>query len=250
MNKMLMNVTINQRMALSPQLIQNIALLQYTNVELKKLFDKFIEENIFLESDEENGLSPRYLNTNIMQDEFWNGKPLDGNHDFRKYNEQTIDDSFCENYASPKTLRNYLLEQTLLCQFNSEQQVVAEAIIDAINDDGQLSSSLEEIRESHYRLFAIPLITFNHVLSVIQGFDPAGIAWRSRKECLLIQLVNFFEQDHITILAQRIVTNYFESIHNGLSKRQLRELDISTSEYTEAILLILSLDPKPGRQFS
>lgn len=250
MNKMLIRTSLDQRMMLSPQLLQSIALLQYTNLDLKELFDKTLEENIFIEEHDEKELKFKNLDSGTYEKTLWHESTVERKYGDARSCGQVSDDFFYENYSKPKTLHDYLLEQTLLCQFSKEQQLVAEAIIDAIDDNAQLSISLEEIHKSHHVLFSIPFQTFPQVLSIIQGFDPAGVGWRDNRECLLIQLRNFIEQDKMSVIAQEIVTNYFEFIHVGLSKKHLDTLGISHSEYIEAISLILSLDPKPARQFS
>ena len=64
---------------------------------------------------------------------------------------------------------------------NPQEQAIAELLIGNIDGEGHLQLDLEEMMERP----DFPFDLFEHVLSVVQSFEPAGIGARDLKECLL-----------------------------------------------------------------
>lgn len=71
-----------------------------------------------------------------------------------------------------------------------EQKQLGEYLIGSLDDDGLLRKSTETILDelAIYQGVYTSAEELEHVLSVIQDFDPAGIGARSLQECLLIQI--------------------------------------------------------------
>ena len=68
-----------------------------------------------------------------------------------------------------------------------DRQVVA-ALIDALDDDGYLTSSLEEIADMFSEHDALEPEELMIGLKYLQSFEPAGVGARSPAECLALQL--------------------------------------------------------------
>ena len=67
--------------------------------------------------------------------------------------------------------------------------MIAEIIVDSINDNGYLESTIENILETlGNELEDIGYEEVEAVLKIIQSLEPIGIGARNPKECLLIQL--------------------------------------------------------------
>ena len=73
-------------------------------------------------------------------------------------------------------LRDYLRWQVGLSDFSKEERVWAEWIIENIDDNGYLSSPLQEI----FEMSGIPVESLEIVLKKIQKLDPAGVGARSQ----------------------------------------------------------------------
>ncbi len=85
-----------------------------------------------------------------------------------------------------------------------------------------------------------------NVLVKIQQFNPNGAGARSLQECLLIQLDILGESGN---LCSRIVKNDMPLLESKDLKKIARRQKQDIEQVIEAYRLIMSLEPKPGREF-
>ena len=98
------------------------------------------------------------------------------------------DDGFFPQQVAASSLRDHLLRQ--LAELNlplRDRQIVA-SLIDALDDDGYLHTSLEEIAELFPEELDIDPDELSIALRYVQSFEPAGIGARDASECLTLQL--------------------------------------------------------------
>jgi RNA polymerase sigma-54 factor len=247
--KMQLVAKLDQRLAMNQQLRQAITLLQYNTIELKQLVQNYLENNPLIDLEEAENTDNQHetdaFSTEKNQSNDYTAA-LSKSNQFHEYN----DENSFENYSVPQSLREYLLEQTLLCKFDPVEQLVAEAIIDAIDDHGYLTMTLEEIKASIDTLGVIDFELMQTVLQKVKTFDPPGIAAYDMQECLLLQLASLPQKNPIWLIANRIIRDCFDVIASNNTKKIIRRLNISEDEYAQAMLLIRSLDPHPGLQHS
>jgi RNA polymerase sigma-54 factor len=87
------------------------------------------------------------------------------------------------------SLQNYLLDQLNMVSFSERDYAIAVAIIDAINNEGYLASSIDDIYHGLCeQLSELELDEVQVVLHRIQHFDPVGIAAIDLGDCLRLQL--------------------------------------------------------------
>ncbi|MEO8400438.1 MAG: RNA polymerase factor sigma-54 [Gammaproteobacteria bacterium] len=250
--KMLVTVKLDQRLMMSQQLRQAIMLLQYNTLDLKQLVQQTLETNplLLLDESETDNLpneSENFSDVSGGEDDYL--QPTSYSASFSKSNSsyyENEEENSLENFAKPKSLRHHLLEQTLLCQFDPAEQIAAEAIIDALDERGYLTMSLEDIQAA-INFFDIDLM--RNVLATMQGFDPTGVCVHDLRECLLAQLKNLTERNSSWEIARKILTDYFELIAGNV-KKMIKQLGVTHQEYSDAMVLIRSLNPNPGIQFS
>ncbi len=84
------------------------------------------------------------------------------------------------------------------------------------------------------------------VLRKIQQFDPAGVAARDLKECLLTQLEQMSPRDS---LAEKIVSEHLSLLKNRNYPAIAKRIGVSLDRVNRAASLISKLDPKPGKAF-
>ncbi|MEC9411653.1 MAG: RNA polymerase factor sigma-54, partial [Pseudomonadota bacterium] len=123
-------------------------------------------------------------------------------------------------------------------------------IIDSIEDDGYLKTSLEEIQASLGEEFAeIELDEIETVLHRIQHFDPVGVAARDLRECLLIQLRVYEESGlpHIDLMKE-LIDKHLDTLAKRDYAQIKRALKVSDDELTELVRSIQLLNPRPGSQ--
>ncbi len=150
------------------------------------------------------------------------------------------------------SLQEHLSNQIQLISLSDKDDYIATTLIDAIDNNGYLTESLEDLREgmevdidSEEIKFELPEL--EAVLSMIHQLDPAGCGARDAGECMHIQLSQKPESEIVTI-AKSIVLNHLSLLaYNDFAKIR-RQLKIKDEPLQEAITLIRSLNPRPGRQ--
>jgi RNA polymerase sigma-54 factor len=85
-----------------------------------------------------------------------------------------------------------------------------------------------------------------YVLGIIQQFNPNGVGARSLQECLLIQLDILGESEN---LSARIVKHDMPLLESKDLKKIARRQKQDLEQVIESYRLIMSLEPKPGREF-
>lgn len=176
--------------------------------------------------------------------------------------------------TTEESLQDYLLWQLDLTPFSDTDRIIALAIIDSIDEDGYLRTSIEDITLSlnnpqqsgeqenpsedisppHEELEALEELIdeaeVEAVLHRIQRFDPVGIGARDLKECLLLQLSELSPQEHEYLAEAKLLVA--EHLEEELAKHDYTELlkstKLSREVLQQAINLIQSLNPRPGGQ--
>lgn len=267
--KQSLHLKMSQHLTMTPQLQQAIRLLQLSTKELLEEIQEKIDSNPMLEEEKAGGDSfeleeaPKVLanneyETTVSNSEISSESSIDTNWDdiysenFTGSTSSSENDSqsLFENRSSGA--ENNLLEslrwQVELSSLNELELLVANAIVDSINEDGLLGCELSEIyewaKEEHSE---ITEELVESVLKHIQSFDPPGVAARTVQESLLLQLKNLSEETPWRKQAILIISKHIDL----LSQRDYRKLErvcgLSSEELTETLLLIKSLNPRPGK---
>jgi len=149
--------------------------------------------------------------------------------------------------SAPTTLRDHLLWQMQMTLFSPADRRIAEAIIDAIDEDGYLTCPLEEIQQTLVGELDVDLDEVRATLHQIQNFDPAGVAATSLSECLQLQM-RLLDPDTQALDSARILATP-ENL-DLLAARDFRalkrNLKATPELLQEAISLIQRLNPRPG----
>jgi RNA polymerase sigma-54 factor len=139
------------------------------------------------------------------------------------------------------TLGDHLAEQLMLAISDPVRRMIAQYLIDLVDDAGYLSGDLAGVAEK----LAAPIAEVEAVLAILQGFDPPGVCARNLTECLAIQLK---ERDRYDPAMAALVGRL-----DLLAKRDLASLrricGVGDDDLTEMIAEIRALNPKPGLAF-
>src|SRR6187200_3169680 len=92
-----------------------------------------------------------------------------------------------------------------------------------------------------------PVEPVEQVLSMVQRFDPVGVAARDLQECLLLQIRHLGLEG---TPAERIVTEHLRALQNHQIPEISRKLGLSIDDLKEHIEVIRHLDPKPGSRYN
>ncbi|MDZ7315504.1 MAG: RNA polymerase factor sigma-54 [candidate division KSB1 bacterium] len=142
-----------------------------------------------------------------------------------------------------ESLTDHLLTQLHVSELNPHEQLIGEYIIWNLDSSGYLTMDVETIAENLEE--DVDLV--EHVLSVIQEFDPPGIAARNLQECLLIQL---HQQKPRNELAVRMIRDYFDDFKNKRFEKLAKNLEIDIEEVKEIYEAVTKLNPKPGEGYA
>ncbi len=158
---------------------------------------------------------------------------------------------------SDETLKEHLLWQLNLTPMTDIDRWIAETLIDGIDANGYLHTSIDDVLTSselaNFKLSDEQQPEIEEVTAVlrrIQQFDPAGVAARDLRECLLIQLDQLpTQQPQLQTLysrARQLVSQHLPLLGSRDFKQLLRRMKLKETELQQIIALIQSLNPRPG----
>ncbi|MXP66449.1 RNA polymerase factor sigma-54 [Pantoea sp. Nvir] len=264
-----LQLRLSQQLAMTPQLQQAIRLLQLSTLELRQELQLALESNPLLEQaevhEEVDNLEYLEYKENEVQDtldaleqkEIPDDLPLDATWD-ALYTAGTpsgtdtdyqYDDLPVYQGETTQSLQDYLMWQVDLTPFTETDRAIATSIIDAIDDTGYLTISLDEILDSLGNE-ELMLAEIETVLKRIQLFDPVGVGARDLRDCLLVQLSQFSNAHQATPIlssALLIVREHLNMLANHDFRSLMRVTRFKEDVLKEAMLLIQSLDPLPGQ---
>lgn len=157
------------------------------------------------------------------------------------------DYDFESRRASTDTLQDHLTWQLNLTPMSALDTLIAEAIIDAVQPNGMLSQTAEEIHAG--LLQHVEELELDEVLAVLhrlQQFDPPGVASQNIQECLIIQLNQIDDKSLATTHARQIIQHHLELLASRDFKQLMRKLKLKEPELQAAIQIIQGLNPRPG----
>ncbi len=264
--KQSLQLRLGQQLTMTPQLQQAIRLLQLSSLELKQEIQEVLESNIMLELAEEeqaqvetatqdrSAETPVTAATEDIPEEL----PLDTRWEDVYDNVYTTltaaedqDHDFLLQRSAPEGLHEHLEWQMELSRFSERDQLIAMAIIDAINEEGYLESSVGEIHQDLTTgLPELELDEVEAVLHRIQQFDPPGVGARSLGECLAIQLRQLPEDTPWREAALTIVTHHLRELEKQNIGALKKTLGLDDRQLEQVVALIRSLNPHPGLTYS
>lgn len=278
--KQSLQLRLGQSLTMTPQLQQAIRLLQLSTLDLQAEIQEALDSNPLLEvgegedgaassddversreqADEINNVAAAdnqdsavdLQNADSMPDEL----PVDSNWDdvydsitpaATSLSTPSNDyDGFENQSESSESLKEHLLWQAELTPFSDNDRALAEAIIDSIDDDGYLSTSLEDILSGFPAESGLELDEVEAVLRQLQNFDPLGVAARNLQECLLIQLRKMDQSAEGVADAILVVRDHFDLLGARDYNQLMRKLKLSREGLQQAVDVIQSTNPRPG----
>ncbi|MGD9387388.1 MAG: RNA polymerase factor sigma-54 [Gammaproteobacteria bacterium] len=264
--KQTLQLKLSQQLTLTPQLQMAIRLLQLPVLDLQAELREALENNLMLEMDDGLELAPAKGEQQRPSDSADSGEPErqaeSQAEEFREdlpyadvpdystgYGAPSRDDGDDQrDYAdaSGTSLREHLLRQLDVAMPEGDRKLIATMLIDAIDDDGYLQDSLEEICASLEPEIHTDVDEVERVLACVQRFDPLGIGARDLSECLLLQLAPFEPETPGLELARRLATECLAALGEQDYAAIRRRLGCDIEELELAVALLRSLNPRPG----
>lgn len=156
-----------------------------------------------------------------------------------------------DNQRGPaESLQDHLRWQLNLTPMSEADGAIALAVIDAINVDGYLAATAEEIRETLGTDAEVEPEEILAVIKRVQQFEPPGVAARDLAECLRLQLQQLDLRTPWLAEAQRLVGELLQMLGARDYNQIMRRMRLSREQLQEVVSLIQSLNPRPGSGFS
>ena len=152
--------------------------------------------------------------------------------------------------SAVESLQDHLNWQLNLTPMSENDRFIAMSIIDSIDPDGLLSSSISSIHAGLIRELDIEEDEVIAVLHRIQQFDPIGVGYRDLNECLRLQLAHCDPKCPGFHLAEKVIEGYLPLLATRNYKLIMKRLRIKESELKDALQIILSLNPQPGSEIT
>jgi RNA polymerase sigma-54 factor len=243
MSNAVLGLRLKQQLTLTPRLQQSVKLLQLSALECVQELHQAIAQNPFLEESVESAEASdsRAERDEAAEDSSRADLDFSSTGGGGGSGEETPD--WTEWTASPSTLHDSLRDQLLLLGLTERDHVLANLIIDALDDDGFLRLPLEDV--SGLAPGAAPG-EIETALRIVQTLEPSGIAARDLGECLALQLEAMDRDTPGRGIALNVVQNRLSLMAARDNTRLLDALGCSGEELRLALELIRSLDPRPG----
>jgi RNA polymerase sigma-54 factor len=236
---------LHLQQTLSPQMQQSLHVLQVPLQELRQLITQELRQNPLLEefhpesdaievpSEEPGGdltdaWEPMYAQQRLASPE----------HAAEKH--QFVMDSL----TRPLSLREDVQSQLSFVEWGPQERKIANAIVGNLGETGFLEAREEEIASQ----LRITPLRVEEVLHRVQDLlEPAGLAARDLRDCLLVQLRR---EGLESSLEARLVRSHLDQVAKRRYADIAKKLDVHTDDVAEAVARIAGLDPSPARQFS
>jgi RNA polymerase sigma-54 factor len=246
-----------QKLALTPELRQSLAILQMSFNELESFINQQLIENFILEEISENDLDNEIEIPNMIEKSVASISVDDldyqlDNHPLFEIHSSDVEVNAIENLTRQTlTLQEYLLVDLHLNHLTELELQIGEFLIGNLDDNGYLQIELTEVAKR----FDTSITMADKILQLIQSFEPFGVGARNLTECLLLQLkygrdilLQKFPGEVID-LAMIVVNNHLSDVAVGRFTKVTSHLGITLTELQAALDLICTLDPKPGSKF-
>jgi len=275
-----LQLRLGQQLTMTPQLQQAIRLLQLSTLDLQVEIQGALDSNIMLELDEDeggDGDSPgessrveerlditdtradtdREVDRSTEDTSFPDELPVDsgwedvydnvdGSTSYSRSDDSQGFDILDNRSSGEETLREHLLWQMQLTPMSESDREIALAIIDAVNEDGYLCQSLEDIHQGLDPELGAEMEEVEAVLHRIQRFDPVGVAARDVGECLLLQLQQLPADTPWIEAARLLLREHLDLLAARDLSQLMRRARLSKEDIVAALRLIQSLNPRPG----
>lgn len=150
-------------------------------------------------------------------------------------------------YGNMESFYDKLREQMGEQSLTERQELIMEYLIGSLDSDGLLRKDLyilsDEIAVHEY--IDVSVEEIEHVLNILQSFDPAGIGAQSLQQCLLIQIFRK-QPTPVTKLMHTVISEYYDLFARKHWKKIAEKMGMSDYTAEEVFAEIRRLNPRPG----
>lgn len=262
--------TLKQHLKVNPQQIQFLNFLNLGLDELDDYIKKELEENPFLEENEgkfdekklesadtfeQNDSFAEDTATSSTTEIDWENhfSPEEYDYGVPQYktqaNNYSADD---ELYSAPITVeytfRDEAKEQVHYLNFSEKELMIAEFIVDMLDDTGFLRREIADLTDDISFGFNV-FVTEEEVATVKKVINQLenGLAAFDLRECLCLQLQELRKRGKDVEIAHKILSECYHQFSEREFEKIAAKLNITQSDIKAAIALIATLSPSPIR---
>ncbi|TAE80139.1 MAG: RNA polymerase sigma-54 factor [Alphaproteobacteria bacterium] len=249
-----LELRIGQGLTMTPQLRQSIQLLQLSTIDLNRAIDEEMEKNPLLTREDE-GFSDDPARTlespssdlpdpttalDMEGEHLWGAEADDhaeswrdpaSGHDLSSYDGQ-------DHLVATRSLHEALMEQLRMSDLHGWELKAVEWMVDMLDAAGYLPHD----SEARAALFGIDPTLHDKLVSYLQQCEPTGIAARSLKECLTLQLI----ERNLYSLPMRALLDHLDLVAQRSMKALCKVCGVELPELGQLIQLLKSCNPKPA----
>jgi RNA polymerase sigma-54 factor len=264
-----LQLRLSQHLTLTPQLQQSIRLLQLSTLELNQELERFLQENPLLERDDGIGeqtaapaesrvpgmteatpaTAPSPTDDAPGEPEFSEFSAID-DAPFSGAREDAEDGEYPQVAADAPTLRAHLLSQLSETNLSDRDRRLVSLLVDSLDDDGYLTQDLPELLAILPAELAVELEDLQIALKHLQNCEPVGVGARNLSECLALQLARLPEHTPHRTEALEVVRNHLDALASRDFSKLKKALRCDDECMRAVQKLIVTLNPRPGRDFS
>ena len=265
-----------QTQKLAPKMIQSMEILQLPILALQERVEQEISENPMLEvqdvdpnlpdepeEEEDPNRQTEDEKELVVKDEQSNSEDFerlanmdndmpDSFDDFRTSSNRMQEaqdrqhDLMANALERPESLNDYLIHQLAEMEIDDDHEQIAERIVSTLDarNGGYFKSSLRDLLPAGHS--AEDMKRAEEALEIVQSLEPAGIAARDLRECLLNQLhpdIHMYEELRL------IIDKHLEDLAENRLPLIEKKTGISIEKIQQAKHEFHHLNPKPGAAF-
>lgn len=246
---------------MTPQLQQALKLLQMPVLELSTQLEEALAENVMLEAEEpaENAEASESQADSESPDgeaeaaEVIAGEFEEGDLWADRSQADSRGDSWADDGRRPEiadssgeTLQEHLLWQLELEDFSPRELAIGHALVDALNEDGYLTETLDDIELAIRGDAGFTRQEIERTLAKLQQLDPVGVGARDLSECLSLQLGQLDAGVAGRELALTLAAGHLDAVASQDYAALRRQLGVAEEELHTALALLRACNPRPG----
>ena len=230
---------------MAPRLQEAVRLLQLSSMDFMREMRAMLDTNPFLEGEEGDGAAPDDLVAGERESWQSDGAAVTGSRiasDPGEFDAINL-------VPSQASLAEHLHRQLDLLRLEHRDLVLARAIADSLDDDGQLRTPLDEIAPCARLTPMAGWAEMRIALRRVQSLEPAGVGARSLQECLWLQ-AREIECPAQRALVRRILDDHLDTLAAASDAKPLAQLmGLPLAEVQAACDRIRRMNPRPASGF-